>query len=136
MVFLGSCSSDDECTPETVAGTYNLQSAECDPEPDEAMESLSSLENSASFTVTAVDENTISIVGEDGEAIEFPLNGCEFSFEPETVDFFGLNFTVSYSGEFNGDELQIIISSSVSGEIEGQDPIDPFNSTCTVVASR
>jgi len=32
VILMSACSSDDEFTPESVAGTYTFISAECDPE--------------------------------------------------------------------------------------------------------
>jgi len=100
------------------------------------MSELNSLQNTELFVISAVDENTIPIEGDNGESIEFPLNGCSFETEPTSVDFFGLKISAEYSGEFNGDESMLFISTEFSGQIDGQDPIESMKTSCTIIGSK
>lgn len=136
ILCFAACGSDDDCTPDSVAGTYNFVSVECDPDNARDMLEDGSIENSELFTVSAVDETTISIEAEDGSSFELMLTGCEFAAEPISFDFFGISITSTYSGEFDGDVLRLRISTEIEGEIDGQPELEDTSLSCTIVASR
>lgn len=136
VLFFAACGGDDECTPESVAGTYSFVSVECDPATEIDMSDPGSIENSDLITIKAIDETTISIEGEDGSALELMLSGCEFAGDPLSLEFFGLSITSSYGGKFDGNTLSLTIATSIEGEIDGQPDFENKNTSCTVIASK
>lgn len=136
LFLIFSCGSEEKCTPESIAGTYNYVSSKCESTEDIEIADDDSFENSELFTIKAVDENTISIEGDDGNPIELVIDGCEFASVPISIEFFGINITSSYSGIFEGDQFTLNISSEVSAQLEDGGPVEQSKTTCMLVASK
>ena len=104
--FMFSCGSDDDCTAESVMGTYNGTSLCTDP----------SAEGPTFVTVTGTGNN-LRLEDSTGQMFDVTLNGCDFTIAPMTIDFFGVMVTVDGGGTFDGDDLDVVINSNVAGAI-------------------
>jgi len=103
VVFF-SCGSDDDCTTESVLGTY-VGSSQCnDP----------TLEGPTSITVTMSGSNLL-LEDQDGQEFAVSLDGCSFDIPEVSADFFGVQITADGDGDFDGETLNVNINTTVDG---------------------
>lgn len=109
---LVSCGGGDDCTPETVAGTYTGIN-NCDDTAASAGVDLN--EGEITFTVEHIAENSYSATDSNGDATVFTLDGCNVTVPDLEFEFFGIMINTSGDGEINGDQLTLNITTSVDG---------------------
>lgn len=108
---LVSCGGDD-CTPETIAGTYTGIN-NCDDEATAAGLPLN--EGEVTFTVEHLGENNYSATDSKGETTLFTVDGCNLIVPDLSLEFFGITILTSGDGQFNGDQLNLNITTTVDG---------------------
>jgi len=106
VILLSSCGSDDDCTTEDYAGTWQLNSEDCTSEDASASQTL---------TITAIDANTISV--DDGGttgAFNVTVVGCSFEESINFESIFG-PIQADYKGDLNGNTLELDVATTIIG---------------------
>lgn len=106
-----ACSNDDDCTQETIVGTY-AGSADCDEPSDPSI----MVEPVNSLTIEHISGNNYAATGDDGTGYPFTVNGCNFDLTEVELDFFGITIKTSGDGSFDGDKITMNIFTEIDGE--------------------
>lgn len=113
LFLLTSCGGED-CTTETVLGTY-VGTNDCDP--DDIKE--------VTYVVTSSGDN-VTITSDEGSTWTAKLEGCSTETYEETVDFLGLMVTTVLDATFTDTDLTIVLDATVDGT----------NAVCTTVYTK
>ncbi len=113
-LFLVTSCKDDECTGESVSGTY-VGTNDCDP--NDVME--------LTLTVTGTGSD-ITVVGDDGSSWSTTLNGCDSETFEQSFDIFGITIDAKFDLSFNDTSVTFRNETTSLGSTE----------TCTIVLDK
>lgn len=106
-----SCGSENNCTPETIPGTY-VGNIECDEtnDPDITLN-----DGPVTLNVESLGDNSYSATDEEGEALVFTADGCNVTIPDLEFEFFGIMIRTSGNGNIDGDKLDLDVITSIDG---------------------
>lgn len=110
VLGLVACGGGDDCTSETVPGTYTGSNT-CDDAPA----SVDLPEGDVTFTITHLGGNNYAATDQDGEEVAFTMNGCDITIPDLEFEFFGIMLSTSGDGKIDGDQLTLNITTGVDG---------------------
>lgn len=108
---LSSCSSDPDCTSETVPGTYTGTN-NCD---DTGTSGVDLPVGTQTFVIAHLGGNSYSATNQDGDETAFTMDGCNITIPDLEFEFFGIMISTSGDGSISGDELKLNITTGVDG---------------------
>jgi len=112
-IGLISCGGGDDCTPETIVGTYTGNNS-CD-DPNNSGVDLN--EGEITFTIAHLGENNYSATDQNGDVTVFTIDGCSIDVPVLEFEFFGIMRSTSGDGKFDGDQLTLNVITGVD-EVE------------------
>ena len=111
IVGLAACGGDDNCTSETIVGTY-MGINNCD---DTSGTGVDLGDGDVTLEIVALGNNNYSATNQDGDETVFTVDGCTITVPDLEFEFFGIMIATSGDGNFDGDQLTLNINTVVDG---------------------
>lgn len=119
---LSSCGGGDDCTTETIVGTY-VGVNDCEEVSDPT---LVLNEGAITMTVEHLSGNSYKASDSNGEEYAFTVNGCDINVPELEFEFLGISIKTSGDGKFDGNQMTLNVTTSLDGT----------SFTCSVTATK
>lgn len=119
---LSSCGGGNDCTTETIVGTY-VGTNDCEDVPDP---SLVLNEGDITMAVEHISGDSYKVTDSNGQEYALIVNGCDFIIPEVEIIIFGALIKTSGDGNFDGDQVTINILTTLDG----------LSFTCTLTGTK